>query len=269
MTSGGGAFELHMDVRPALLVGRPAYLMLLETPLIYLVDIDAPKHYQKVFTWDDARVGGDRYIKFNYPNPMAVPALDGFTHRERFCCLIAGNKSPIQHDVHELYSERVRVIRWFEKNAPEDFDLYGTDWDLPPARSGLPGRVKRRLWRQLLRLVRMKPFPSYRGKVKRKLDVLRRRHFSTGYENICDMSVYWGENIASDQVSSDSYIDWIQFTDTTAEHLRLNAMNQTSYIGYQQRIALLLNSYEETYINSETFAEMVVSTIVQDHGCIA
>ena len=29
----------------------------------------------------------------------------------------------------ELFSERVRAVRWFEANAPQDFDLMGTDWD--------------------------------------------------------------------------------------------------------------------------------------------
>lgn len=286
MAFGGVVFELHMDVRPATLVSKPAYLMLLETPLIYPANIDVPKHYQKVFTWDDTRADGDRYIKFNYPNSMAVPALDGFTHRERFCCLIAGNKSPTQHDARELYSERVRAIRWFENNAPEDFDLYGTDWDLPPAKPGFPGRVKRRLWRQLSRWVQMKPFPSYRGKVQRKFDVLRRTRFSICYENMRDMPgyiteklfdcffagcvpVYWGANNVGDHVPPDCFIDRRQFEDAAAVYKFLKAIDEKTFIGYQQRIASFIASDAAKPFSAEAFAETIVSTIVQDLGRIA
>jgi len=29
----------------------------------------------------------------------------------------------------ELYTERIKAIRWFEQNHPQDFNLYGIGWD--------------------------------------------------------------------------------------------------------------------------------------------
>ena len=286
MNSGESiSFELHQNVQQSE-GGIPTYLMLFETSLICPANVDVSAHYRKVFTWDDTRVDGDRYIKFNFPNQMTIPAIDGFFHRDRFCCLIAGNKSPKQHDARELYSERVQAIQWFENNAPEDFDLYGTDWDLPSAKTGFLSRVKRRLWRKLSGWVQMKPFPSYRGKVERKLDVLRRTRFSICYENMRDMPgyiteklfdcffagcvpVYWGANNVCDHVPPDCFIDRRQFQDTAAVYKYLKAMDELTFIGYQQRIASFIASDAAKPFSAEAFAETIVSTIVQDLGCIA
>jgi hypothetical protein len=141
------AFSLHMNVQPAGGSSVRSYLLLLETPTIQPANRHISEHYRKVFTWRDDLVDGDRFIKFNFPNLLVAPDVDGFAARDRFCCVIAGNKAVVIRDPRELYSERVRAIRWFERNTPLDFDLYGTDWDLPPARPGFAGMIKKRLWR--------------------------------------------------------------------------------------------------------------------------
>ena len=37
-----------------------------------------------------------------------------------------------------LYNERVKTIKWFERNAPNDFALYGKKWNLT---ARLPTRI--------------------------------------------------------------------------------------------------------------------------------
>ena len=285
MASADAAFELHINVRPAIHTDRPKYLMLLETPLICPANAFLPVEYRKVFTWNDSIVDGLQNIKFNFPNPMVHPDVNGFIYRDRVCCMIAGNKAPIQHDVRELYSERVRDIRWFERNAPQDFDLYGIDWNLPAARPGLSGKLLRRVFRHLSSCLCLQPFPSYRGKVERKMDVLRRTRFSICYENMRDMPgyitekifdcfcagcvpVYWGANNIAHHVPPDCFIDRRRFADVSAVYAFLKAMDQPTYLGYQQRIAAFLDSDAAKPFSSEAFAETIVSTIVQDLGCV-
>ncbi len=282
-SDGDLAFELHMDVRPPVHAGTPAYLMLLETPLIRPANAVLPASYQRVFTWNDSLADGERHIKINYPNPLSVPEVDGFDHRDRFCCLIAGNKAPTQHDPRELYSERVRAIRWYEEHAPAEFDLYGVGWELPPAKPGLAGKVYRRLWQQASRVFPMTPFPLYRGKVDRKRDVLQRTRFSICFENMRDMPgyitekifdcffancvpVYWGADNVTGHIPSDCFIDRRQFSDTAAVHEHLKAMDEGTYRGYQQRIAAFMASDAVQPFGAEVFAETIVSTIVQDLG---
>ena len=50
--------------------------------------------------------------------------------KEKLCCMIAGNK--VKSGKNELYSERKKAIRWFEKNFPKEFDLFGMGWDEYP-----------------------------------------------------------------------------------------------------------------------------------------
>lgn len=274
------AFAIHMNVQD-LDTDAPAYLLLLETPTIIPANLHVPSFYRKVFSWDDTRTGDARFVKINLPNLLTIPEEDGFTHRDRFCCIIAGNKAAAIRDPRELYSERVRAIRWFEQYAPQDFDLYGTGWDIPPVQPGLVGKLVGRLWGQASRFLRPQPFPSYRGKVDRKRDVLRRTRFSVCYENVRDMPgyitekifdcffagcvpVYWGANNVADHIPADCYIDRRQFPDTAAVYAHLKAMGEATFRGYQQRIAAFLAGDAAKPFGNEFFAETIVSTIVKD-----
>jgi hypothetical protein len=275
-------FELHQDVRSHAQTGA-VYLMLFETPVVYPNNwnTDAWTPYRKIFTWDDDLADGNRFIKFNFPNPITVPAVTGFAGRERFCCMIAGNKAATKFDLRELYSERVRVIRWFETNAPRDFDLYGVDWDLPPCRPGMIGKIIKRMWRYGSKWIRLVPFPSYRGKVDHKRDVLNNTRFAIAYENVRDLPgyitekifdcffsgcvpVYWGSSTITDVSPADCFIDRRNFADTASVYAHLKAMDEATYIGYQQRIVTFLQSDAVYPFSSACFAKTIVETIVSD-----
>lgn len=278
-------FAIHMNVQD-LDTNAPVYLLLLETPTIIPANLHVPSGYRKIFSWDDTRTGDARFIKINLPNPLTIPEVDGFTHRDRFCCIIAGNKAAAVRDPRELYSERVRAIRWFEQYAPRDFDLYGTGWDIPPVQPGLVGKLVQRLWVHAPRFMRPQLFTSYRGKVDHKREVLCRTRFSICYENVRDMPgyitekifdcffagcvpVYWGANNVADHIPADCYIDRRQFADTAAVYAHLKAMDEATYRGYQQRIAAFLASDAAKPFGNQFFAETIVSTIVKDIGCSA
>ena len=107
-------FELHQDVQRNK-TGATAYLMLFETPLVKIQNGDARNwaRYRRIFTWRDDMVDGDRFIKINFSNPIQPGRVDGFAKRDRFCCLIASNKTLAVRDDRDLYVERVKTIRWF------------------------------------------------------------------------------------------------------------------------------------------------------------
>jgi hypothetical protein len=261
----------------------PAYLLLFETPIVYPSNGDESNfiYYRKIFTWNDDLVDGNRFVKLNFPNPITVPAVTGFAGRECFCCMIAGDKAATKFDLRELYGERVRVIRWFETNAPRDFDLYGVDWDLPPCRPGMIGKIIKRMWRYGSKWIRLVPFPSYRGKVDHKRDVLNNTRFAIAYENVRDLPcyitekifdcffsgcvpVYWGSSAITDVFPADCFIDHRNFADTASVYAHLKAMDEATYIGYQQRIVTFLQSDAVYPFSSARFAKTIVETIVSD-----
>ena len=274
--------ELHQDVQDVS-DSSMSYLLMLESSFVLPSNDNQEMltKYRKVFTWRDDLVDGNRFIKINLPNPIVIPSVDGWANRDHFCCVIAGNKVLTVNDRRDLYKERVKAIRWFEKNAANDFDLYGVDWDMPTFGAGLVGKVMRRVYRIIKPVVSYKPYPSYKGKVEHKRDVLLKTRFSICYENVRDLPgyitekifdcffsgcvpVYWGASNITDYIPADCFIDRRQFKDTEAVYHFLKEISEDEFKGYQQRIAAFLASDAAKPFGSEAFAETIVSTIVKD-----
>jgi len=276
--------ELHQDVQEETTAANN-YLLMFETPFIKPENADSQKwkRYRKIFTWNDGLVGDAQFVKLNFPNPISIYPADGFNKRPRFCCLISGNRALAFADPRDLYVERVRAIRWFEKNAPQDFDLYGIGWNIPAAKSGLRGKLERKLWTTIDRLLPLKSFPSYRGKVGHKREVLTCTRFAICYENVRDLPgyitekifdcffsgcvpVYWGAGNIERHIPADCFIDRRKFNGMTDLYRFLKGVSETDFIGYQQRIAGFLQSDAAYPFGSDFFADTIVNTIVQDLG---
>jgi hypothetical protein len=279
-------FEIHFNVYAQSNVNIPLYLLALETPLIHPKNWDQKElsKYRKIFCWGQNIYPIDKYVPLYYPQTLVIPEVNGFSGRDRFCCLIAGNKKVAQYDPRELYSERVKTIRWFEKNAPKDFDLYGYNWHkLPPKqqKNFLLTKIENRILSKLYELIKLNPFPSYRGKIKSKRDILSQYRFSICYENARDFSgyitekifdcffagnvpVYWGADNVSKIIPSNCYIDRREFKDTADVYKFLKTMDETTYQKYQQSIREFLLSDMAKPFSDDVFAETIVSTITED-----
>jgi hypothetical protein len=277
-------FELHQDVQVKS-CAKTNYLLMLETKFVLGENGNSKEwaKYRKIFTWDDNLVDSEKFIKINYPNPFRVHADDGYFDRPRLCCMISGNKTLSVVDARDLYIERVKSIRWFEQNAPQDFDLYGTDWDIPAWGRGFLGKVSRRVLRKIIPLNKLHPFPSYRGRVDHKFEVLSRVRFAICYENIRDVPgyitekifdcffsgcvpVYWGADNISEYIPAECFIDRRKFADTGDVYEYIKGMSEQEFKGYQQSIAAFLISDASIPFSSEYFVETVVSTIEKDLG---
>lgn len=186
---------------------------------------EVQRQFSRVFTWRQSLVDGERFFKLNYPNP--VDTVDAhLPHPNRFCTLIAGNK--LSSHPLELYSKRREAIRWFERHHPDQFDLYGVGWDLLV----LDGARALRAFNVLLpvpaRRLLAPRFPSYRGPVEIKKDVLSRYRFAICFENArgiddyiteklfdCLLAgaipVYWGAPNIADRVPAACFIDYRDF----------------------------------------------------------
>ncbi|WP_395742598.1 glycosyltransferase family 10 domain-containing protein [Prosthecobacter sp.] len=279
------AFELHLDAQQLTVPGAPAYLMLFETPAICpsnRLDSSMRARYRKIFAWNDALVDGEKVIKYNLPCfQVSVPEVTGFTGRPRLCCLISGNKMSRLTDPGELYSERLRTIRWFEKHAPGDFDLYGTNWDSPPRRRGLLGKLEKNLWRHVLKPLGVKPFPSYRGRLEHKHATLQETRFSICYENMQGLPgyftekifdsftagcvpVYWGASNVTESIPAGCFLDRRQFKDTGEVYQRMKTMSEDEFVTCQQNICHFLRGSVAESFGFDAFARKVSDTIIQD-----
>ncbi|OIP99114.1 MAG: hypothetical protein AUK35_09105 [Zetaproteobacteria bacterium CG2_30_46_52] len=277
-------FELHLNVHERVKQADcPAYVILLEDSHVYLPNGDKGllSHYKKVFTWDDSLVDGDRFVKITFSPRITPAAFASLSDRTLFCCIIAANKSLPAFSENDLYSERVRVIRWFERNAPDDFALYGGGWGHPPRKPGLAGKVLGLLFRILRVQNWVKCFPSWKGKVDVKQDLLQSTKFTFAYENVSDVPgyitekifdafsagcvpVYWGASNITDYIPEDCFIDARKFADIASIYAFMKGMSDEEYYAYQHAIDSFIKSESIKMFSPACFAHTISDSIIQD-----
>jgi alpha(1,3/1,4) fucosyltransferase len=184
-----------------------------------------------VFTWRDDLVDGDGFRKLRFPQGQ-VRRKDLPTYESRyFLTLINANKYSYRD--REIYSLRRKAIRFFE-GRDVGFDLYGVGWDEGSKQIDI-GKMKYALKnRKFVPLVRdlvdgLRGYPSYRGSIRDKYEVLARYRFSICFENEagapgfitekifdclhCEtVPIYLGAPNIEDYVPSECFIDFGRFS---------------------------------------------------------
>lgn len=277
------AFELHLEGRPLGERSVPRVLVAQENPNINPLNASADycRQFDRVFAWDLRLFDLPQVEPILIPHPMIRSAFPGPGERDIFSCLINANKAFKQMQPGDLYLERLQTIRWYEKNAPADFALYGLGWDKSTPAFNLAGRIRRAGSRLRSRLLGLPAFPSYRGPVSDKAEVLRRARFAYCYENSRDLSnyitekifdslvsgcvpVYWGADNVLDHLPADCFIDRRHFRNTAEVHQFLQAISDSEYIRYQQAIVRFLDSDAAHRFSSEYVVSKIVSRVMND-----
>jgi hypothetical protein len=188
--------------------------------------------FSRVYTWDDSLVDGKTHFKFHYP--VWVPMIEEITpfEEKKLCTLVASNlKSRYEH---ELYSERIEAIRFFEQRGEEGFEFYGRRWN--------PAEYK-----------------SYRGTIEDKIGTIKKYRFNICYENtkgapgyitekIFDcfaagtIPIYWGASNVEEYIPKDCYIDRTAFSSLEDLYHFMKGMSKEEYNGYLSRIGAFLIS---------------------------
>ncbi len=255
------------------------YLVIFESEPIYGVPWDKTLHvnFKKVFTWDDSWVDNKKYFKFYWPNDIPGSIDVEIKDKTKFCIMIAGHKF-VSHPL-ELYSERVRAIRWFERNHPEDFDLYGVGWDRYYFTGALSILNNRYL--DVLRRILGRKYPSYKGTVISKREVLQKYKFSICYENIRDIPgyitekifdcffagcvpVYWGASNVTGQIPHDTFIDRRNFANYGELYNYLKGMTDERYMEYLEAIKRFVKSDRIYPFSAQCFADTLINQITSD-----
>lgn len=230
---------------------KKSFLILGEPPAVRPETWHKPDHdaFAKCFTYDDDLVDGKRYFKLNSCRSFPADIPMDIAEKTKLLCLIVSNK--FSDHPSELYSARREAIRWFEAHHPADFDLYGMGWD-------------RLVFAGLLRpLNRIKPigrwlaprYPSYRGPVDSKFEVMRQYKFTLAFENtegvrgammgdkmfdpMCagSIPVYRGAPNVTDYVPPECFVDWRDFGNWPDLYKFMTAMTPTQHRKYLKNIA--------------------------------
>lgn len=276
-------FDLHLEGRN-FTGGNPLkYLIALENPNINRLNENENycRTFSKVFAWDARLFSLENVIPIMIPHPMEYDNFPGFEERSIFSCLINANKAFKETLPSDLYLERINTIRWYENHAPERFELYGMGWEKATPAYDFPGKVRRSVSRLRTRLFGHMPFPSFRGEIREKRNVLRRSKFSYCYENSKDLSnyitekimdslvsgclpIYWGADNVCDYIPADCFIDRRKFKSTSAVHEHLLSITGKDYEKYQSAILDFLKSDIARKFSSAYFVSEIVARVTQD-----
>lgn len=197
-------------------------------------DIKNHEYFDRVLTWDSKLVDHQKYRAFLYPQVKPDTIYHKDYAQKKYITMICGNKR--SSDRNELYSERLKIIDYFEKNAI-DFDLYGFGWN-------------------------KKERSSYCGMVEDKLSTLSDYRFSVCFENMKSESgyitekifdsffagcvpVYYGAEDIFKYVPEETFIDYRRFKSLEELNQYLTNMSDNEYEAMQIRI--------NEYLNSELF----------------
>ncbi len=245
------------------------YLIVYESPIKNSANQQTENHslFKKVFTWNSRLVDNKKYFKLNYSQLVPDNLEYNVAEKNKLCTAIFSHK--MQSHPKELYSERMKAIRWFEKNHPEDFDLYGEGWDRYYFKNKLFHLNRLKFITKLL-----KPnFPSWRGPAKEKKQTYRNYRFAICYENaafddyitekIFDcffgfcVPIYLGAENVTDQIPQGAFIDKRKFDSYEALYLFIKNMPDSEYETYLQEIKKFLEGEEMRPFGAQYFARTI------------
>ena len=277
-------FELHLNAQRG--VSHPfSYAYLYEDPIVRPIngDIVELARYRKIFTSNEDLIDGEHVLSLDYPNDLTLREVPTFKERDLFCVLIASNKALLHPHPRNLHHRRVEAIRFFEEHAADRFTLFGPGWDIPPVQPGHLGRVAKRLneWKRRLRPGAPPAFPSWRGTINRKHEVLDRARFSICYENsrgspgyisekIFDcltsgcVPVYIGTSHSKPPIPEDCFIDGDQFKTPRELLACIERIDAGHFAMYQQGIREFLASPEARRFTNAHWCETLVTRILAD-----
>lgn len=150
------------------------------------------KNYKKIFTWNNEYLENKKFIKVNTPKEINYNKFLFKNKKRKQFVILASNKIYKKKNKRDLYYERIKIVKWFSKNANNLLDIYGMDWDLPMVKSGIIGRLIRKFSK--LNILKYNSPDSYKGIVKDKKKCLKNYKYCFCFEN-SDINGYIGDLI--------------------------------------------------------------------------
>lgn len=264
--------------------GKPCYLIICENHFLCKPNGDFERYqdFERVFTYNDDVVDGEKVLKLNYAFdlPKSISGIN--EQKDKLAVMICSNhKRDIKHLV---YAQRRETINWFQDHQPESFDLYGLGWE----RGTLPFQAKPELQRTLrriglLRFFPVKKYPSWRGKVARKRDVLGKYRFGFCYENTTEIPgyitekifdimmagtvpVYLGPKNAGSHIPGSCFVNRAEFPDHASLFSYLSEMSDERYTEYREAIDGFISSERSYEFSIDCFVDRLLTAIVGERN---
>lgn len=173
-----------------------------------------------ILSWQDDLIDNKNFFKiyfFYYYSTVEIP-LTPFSEK-KLLTMVIGNKTSSHPD--ELYTKRLKLIEFCERNIPQEFDFYGTNW--PEDK-----------------------FATYKGTISDKCKIMGGYKFSICFENQCNIKgyitekildcfraktvpIYFGASNITDYIPAEAFIDYRNFSSNDALLAHLKNMDKQQY----------------------------------------
>lgn len=245
---------IYMDVPRSRVNAKKSMLIIYEPPFLIPANWEPVLHdsMDRVMTWNDNLIDNKKFFKNNF-----TAELTGVRHalsKEQFFLrkpLILMQTHKQHPDPHCLYGKRVEAIRFFERAAGGEFDLYGRGW------YGMP---------------------SYRGAVTNKLETLSNYRFCIAFEN-CDnatgyitekmldcllagvVPIYWGAPNVTDHIPKDCFIDVRDFNSYDDLLKFVRDIDYGKYLQYLGAMNTFLASSKSEQFRNDWYVKQILQHI--------
>lgn len=232
--------------------------------------------YNKVFCQYDKYIDNKKIFKLNYPFTINPNKDVNFKKRKIFSCLIASNKSSKVKSNKILYQKRFEIIKWFEQNQNKLFNLYGIDWNYPPKKNGLEGRIINFLYKKFNFSNSLK---TYKGTTKNKSNVLLKSKFTFCIENIEEdgyisdiifdafnngsIPIYLGPLNIKNYIPEKSFINLRNFTNFKDLFIFLKNYSESQYNQAYSELEKKIKKINKDFSN-ESFVNILLKNILND-----
>lgn len=255
---------------------RPYLVFLAREPPVY-----TPQHAQKtitklcshfdlVLTWMDTLAELPSVQTFNWPISLRQLSItspnDQPEFKKRKLLTNVSSRTASTHP-EELYSERERVIEFYNEHHPDEFSLYGRNWNAEIT----PAEICKNLWRN-------PNLNVYQGPIRSKADAYADHKFALAFENMTGINgwisekifdvfasgrvpVYWGASNVSEYLPKDTYIDYREFGHPDELHTYLETMTESEYNEYLDAIEEYLAG-EATKFRADVVAEKIFEHVL-------
>ena len=208
--------------------------------------------FDRILTWRDNEVDLKLFFKYHYMTPQRSFVKRSESQR-RLVCIINAFKKNYYNDRNNIYSERIKVISFFEDK--KNFSLYGHNWH------NYDSNIK-----------------NYRGSVSDKINTYLNYDFSFIFENsnselggisekIWDsmaagcIPIYFGAPNVSEYIPGECYIDYRQFNNLLSLEIYLQEMSIEEKRVRRKAIELFLNSKDYNKFTSIGFSDNMILNI--------
>lgn len=225
--------------------------------------MNSPKGYRKVLkyfpyvmTWNKDMVDNVRFFWRTIPYNFVYTECTKKFNDKKLLTSISANKKSDYKD--ELYTERERLITYFENAMPDQFDMYGVGWDDTE-------------------------HPSYKGRVESKAETFSGYKFALALENTKNVKgyvtekifdcltcgivpVYYGADDITEYVSEGSFIDYRKFKDPRLLGEYLLSINESQYNEFVSEAKKCVNSPKlQSLFSGEMYAQNIIDMSEKAH----